>query len=282
MGTNDEILTPTSLGNLKVTKAGDLEGPERVLLFGNPGSGKTPFLGSANRVAAFSPCLFVNVDREDGCKSLKWTYPEVDIVHTPVFMDLYEVLEALWKKKMAGYRSLIIDGGTTAQLRGIEHIYRDDKQLIRKFTDPTVPSRQNNGWDKSKGQMSAFFDVLCDFPIHVFMTAWSRNVAPEPTGRGSMGQERGELWQPDFTPAVFNAACGRFSSLLFMRKGRVSGQRLLKSRDTPTNIGRDRGNRLPPVLTNPIMEDLAKYWGLDCSPVNGGAERYTEEKDKDD
>lgn len=280
---SEEVLTPASLGGLSVVAAGDLDGPERALIYGAPGSGKSPFLGSANRVVAFSPCLLINSDRLDGPKSLKWAFPEVRVVTVATFQDLYDVLEALWNKEGAGYRSFIIDGGTTAQLRGIEHLYKGlNGKPIREFVDPHVPSRQNHGWDKSKGQMTALFDVLCDFPQHIFMTAWARNVAPALTGKGSMSEERGELWQPDFTPAVYNAGCGRFSSILFFKKGRVSGQRLLKSRDTADSIGRDRGNRLPPVLKNPIMADLAKHWGLDCSPVNGGAERHIEEKEGED
>lgn len=277
MGTTEEILSPGNLGGLKVVTAGDLDGPERVLLYSLPGEGKTPLLGSANRVAAFSPCLFINIDREDGPKSIKWLYPEINIIQITTVMDLYKVLEALWNRKGRPYKSFIVDGGTTAQLRGIEHLYRRENEKnhgsIRYFVDPTVPGRSNGGWDKSKSQMTALFDVFCDFDQHVFVTAWARNTAPDPV---KMNEPRGELWQPDFTPAVYNAACGRFSSLLFLKRGKTSGQRILKARNTDTSVGRDRGNRLPPTITNPIMADLAKAWNLDDSPVLGGAERYEE------
>jgi hypothetical protein len=266
-----EVLTPANLQGL-ITKAGDTEGPERVLLYSDPGAGKTPLLASANRVAAFSPLLLINLDGSDATKSIKTSFPEVDVINIKNFKTLYEVFSMIRNSNGAGFKSVCVDGGTSVQVRGIEHLYYKDRGgRNNNFLDFESASMQNGGWDANKDQMRIFFDAFTGLPVHLFVTAWRRNIARMPK---KIGEYVPPYWVPDFTPKVLNAACGRFSSVLYLYKHETTGKRVLQSRTGNTVMARDRGDRLPKILEDPTMEKMAKYWDLDCSPVFGGTPNY--------
>lgn len=255
----EEVLTPDSLGGLKIYRAESITQFERALVYGPPSIGKTPLIASADNVDGMSPMLIINVDK--GAKSLRSLYPHARVVDIRNFSQLQKVFDQLHKTKGAGFKSVCVDGVTTAQVRGIEHLYYSaEGGRNTSFTDFKTAQMQNGGWSTSATQMGILFDAFTDLPMHVFMTAWSRNVAKPKTNK--MDEVVVPSWVPDFTPAALNKACGAFDSILYMYYHEAKGCRVLQSKGTPRVMARDRGDRLPDTLEDPTMREIAKHWGL--------------------
>lgn len=265
----EEILTPSSLGGLRLYQAADIELPERVMIYGEATVGKTPLVASANLVSAFSPILIINVDR--GAKSLKNLHPGVTIVNVRTFQALYNVFKELHQRKGAGFKSVCVDGATTAQFKGFEHLLNEGK-INTDFIDFKSPSGVQD-WTSSIQQMTILFNAFNELPIHVFFTAWARNIAKPK----KMMEVPPPVWVPDFTPGVLNIAAGAFDTILYMNlQTQTAGSskktvRVLQSKGTDSVMARDRGDRLPGSIVDPTMEVLAKHWGLDHTLVGQGS-----------
>jgi hypothetical protein len=258
-----ELLRPGSLGGLKIVKAGDYHGPERALIYGANSVGKTPLLASANKVECFAPTLIINID--SGAKSLANLYPDTDVISPRNFEEfdkLFQSLYELFDRKRCPYKSICVDGTTTAQLKGIDYLYRKENANM-SFAEFTTAELANGGWVKSTRQMEKMFGLFRDLPVHLFMTAWAEDIAPAPE---KIGQKVTPYYVPDFTKKLRSIACGSFDSILYMylavHPNTGVATRTLRTRAHKSAMARDRGDRLPETIDNPTMELLAKHWGL--------------------
>lgn len=254
--TTEEVLKPEMLGGLRVYSAGDLQRPERALIYGTPSSGKTPLLGSAVGVEPFDPMLIIDCD--DGPKSLRHRYPQAKLVSPRTLKQLQSVVDALRTGKWQNYKSIAVDGVSTVQFRGFEHLYGQDGRY-RSFTEFESPKFSNGGWQASANQMAIMVEAFKSIPVHLFFTAWAKDVS-KPT---RANPDPVPMWEPAFSPAVSDRIAGAFDSILFMHSKEVKGEnvRILQSKATRA-MARDRDERLPASIENPTMEILAKHWGL--------------------
>lgn len=258
----EEILTPTSLGGLPVYKASDIVRPVRAMLYARPGAGKTPLVASADNVAAFSPLLVIDCD--DGPKSLRSAFPSVHVVSPRTLEQLQRVCDALPTKAKC-FKSICVDGVTTVQYRGYEHLH-GNRGVYNSFTNFESPGWQNHGYQASASQMAILADTFMALKDHhIFFTAWAKNVAtptkanPDPPAQ----------WEPAFTPAASSAILGRFDSILYLGRQEQNGNSVpyIRSRGNARIMARDRDDLLPETIVNPTMQLLAKHWGLDHSIV---------------
>jgi hypothetical protein len=273
-----EIITPDSLGGIRVRRAGEITSPERVIVFGKPGAGKTPFLAACNRVAAFAPALFINLDTKDSPKSARTLYPELQYVDIKDMDALEKVYLGLWDltPKCAPYRTIIVDGVTTAQLKGIEGILKGKSEGVDlSFINLRLPTMGNGGWNASKVQMAKFTDLFIKLAdhgqAHLFFTAWESDDSKPPD---KFGEVVPPYWVPSFTPSARDVVCGKLSSIIHLTRDEVTGRIKLECRNAKRSMVRDRDERLDEVIYEPTMAKLAKQWGLDDSPVNGGIPPY--------
>lgn len=257
----EEILTPETLGGLRVYQASEIESPEYVLLYSTPGTGKSPIIATGDQVVAFHPLLVIDCD--DGAKSLRSRYPKVRAVRPRSLVQLQRILDALVAKKGRPFKAICVDGATTLQFRGYEHVLTKEKKY-RSFTEFESPSWKNGGWQSTAQQMTILVETLKSLPdVHIFMTAWAKDVSGE--------TETLPSWEPLFTPAASSAICGRFDSILFLNKEDQNGKpiKYIRSGGSTRVMARDRDDRLPHVIYAPSMQLLAKHWGLDHSLVEG-------------
>lgn len=262
-GKAEEILTPETLGGLRVYRAADLEKPERALIYGQPAAGKTPIVASADLVKVFHPMLVIDCD--DGPKSLRRRYPNIRVISPRTLKQLESIIDSLIQRKGAGFRSICLDGVSTVQYRGYEHLYgRNGK--YPSFTEFESPSWQNHGYEASAQQMAIMVEKLKSLEdIHLFFTAWAKDAAkvtrqnPNPPS----------LWEPAFTGAVGRAINGRFDSILYLGSENQNGKvvKYIRSQESGQVMARDRDERLPAIIKEPSMQLLAKHWGLDSSLV---------------
>lgn len=260
-----EILTPDSLGGLKVYQAGDIEGPERMLLYSNPGLGKTPIVATADQVNEFHPLLVIDCD--EGPKSLRRRYPKVRVISPRSLEQLQRVVDSLVARKGRPFRSICVDGSSTLQYRGYEHVLGKNKQY-RSFTQYDAPSWKNGAWQATAQQMTILVETLKSLTeVHLFFTAWAKDVS-KPT---TQVPEPLPCWEPLFTPAAAAAINGRFDSILFLNREDQNGNtvKYIRSRGNNKVMARDRDDRLPETISEPSMQLLAKHWGLDHTLVEG-------------
>lgn len=269
---SEEVLTLDSLGGLKVHSAGDIVPPERALVYGGPSCGKTPFVATGHLVRAFHPMLFICCD--DGAKSVKTVHPGIKVVSPLTLVQLEKVIDALLAGKHATFKSICLDGASTVQYRGYEHLFGKNGRY-GSFVDFDSPNWANHGYQASAQQMAIMVEKMKRLPCHVFFTAWAKNVAkvtrenPNPP----------DSWEPSFTPSASDAIVGRFDSILYLGKMDQNGTQVKYVRAKSNTKGgvhimaRDRGARLPEVIQSPnkaedpTMQLLAKHWGLDHSLV---------------
>jgi hypothetical protein len=261
LGSSEEVLELGSLGGLKVYRAGDIELPERALIYGSPGAGKTPFIASAHRVAAFHPLLLIDCDQ--GPKSIRRSFPGVRVVSPTTLLGLERILDSLLGGKHRDYKSVCVDGMSTVQQMGYAWVLGENGKY-QSFTNFEGPSWKNHGYQISAMQMTIMMRKLKALPTHVFVTAWDKDVSNPDDPLPKL--------EPSFTPAVSDAIDGAFDSVLYLGEQSENGTPVtyLRTRSSVNVFARDRDGRLPETIRNPTMQILAKHWGLDHSVVESG------------
>lgn len=232
-----------SIGGIAISSVGSIDKTFNILIYGEPGSGKTVLSGSAAEVEAMSPVLFIDI--EGGTLSLNDFHPGVQVVRITAWKDLQKVYNALAKGE-GGYKTVIVDSLTEAQKLSMSDIMRQ-AQREDPSIDPDIPRMRD--WGKNVEQVRRFTRALRDLPMNVIFTAL---VDSDKDNRGRttlrpmfQGKIKGEI--PGFMDIVV---------YMYVKQNGDNIQRLLLTGATDTAMAKDRSNRLPPVVQDPTMEDI--------------------------
>ena len=120
--TTTEVLTENTLGGLKVQPVSERPQVVNMLVYGDPGVGKTVLAGSASEVEAMSPVLFIDV--EGGTMSLRNKYPQVDVVRVASWSDMTSVYNDI-ASSTDSYKTIVLDSLTEIQKFSMYNIMRD-------------------------------------------------------------------------------------------------------------------------------------------------------------
>lgn len=215
-----------------------------MLVYGDPGVGKTVLAGSAQEVEAMRPVLFVDI--EGGTLSIRERYPDVDAVRITNWNDLGALYDELRKGK-TGYKTIVIDSITETQKFGMYHIMK--QVLIRDpERDPDLPSIGE--WGKNIEQMRKFIRAYRDLPMHTIFTGLANYEKNSKTGA--------ILTRPSLSGKLAGEVAGFLDIVMFMYIKNVDGnvKRLLLTQGTDSEIAKDRTDRLPLILENPTMQAI--------------------------
>ena len=119
--TKTEVLTNKTLGGLKVQPAGERPQVLNMLVYGDPGVGKTVLAGSASQVEAMSPVLFIDV--EGGTMSLRNRYPDVEVVRVSSWSDMTSLYNDI--ANTDSYKTIVLDSLTEIQKFSMYNIMRE-------------------------------------------------------------------------------------------------------------------------------------------------------------
>jgi hypothetical protein len=251
------VLTPSNLGKLVVTPAGEQKFSLNMLIYGRSGVGKTRLAASASEVPEMSPVLLIDV--EGGTFSIRDVYPDVDVLRVRDWLEMQEVYNQLYDGKHP-YKTVILDSLTEMQKFSMMNIMiellKDPRNSDR---DPDIPSIRE--WGKNIEQIRKMVRAFRDLPISTIFTALVVEDKNQKTGaiekRPSLsGKLSGEV--AGFLDIV---------SYYYVKPVPITGttpvqydqQRLLLSTATEDIVAKDRSDRLPTVVQKPTMAVLLDY-----------------------
>lgn len=240
-----EVLTKNSLGGLTVTSVSEVPPFINMLVYGDPGVGKTVLAGSASEVEALSPVIYVDV--EGGTLSLRERYPDVHVVRVKSFNDFGKLFEEL-RRGQHGYKTVVLDSITEIQKFGMYEVMKRalDNDPDR---DPDLPGIGE--WGKNTEQMRRTIRAFRDLPMN---TIFLGLAATDQDKKGN------RLTKPALSAKLASEVAGFLDVVCYMYKKTDKDtdevKRLLLTDGTDEYIAKDRTDKLPPILEAPTMKTI--------------------------
>lgn len=249
------VLTERSFGGLALSTVADRPKYINMMIYGDPGVGKTVLAGSASVVEDMSPVLIIDV--EGGTYSLTSFFPEVDVVRVKSIAELLAVYKALTVEEH-GYRTVVLDSLSEINKMVMNDIMRavveeDDER------DPDVPSIRE--WGKLGEQMRRIVRRFRDLDTHVIFTCLTDETTDK-RGKKTM--------YPMLNGKLKKEVAGFMDIVVFMyaKLVRVNAQgeidpdadeakhRFVLSSGTDEYVCKDRSARLPEIMLDPDMRNI--------------------------
>ena len=241
--TAQDVLTKDTLGSLPLANVSDVPPLINMLVYGDPGVGKTVLGGSASVVEALAPVVFIDV--EGGTLSLRERYPDVKVVRVKSFNDLGEVYQEL-RKPDNGFKTVVLDSITEIQKFGMYEIM---KRTIENDSerDPDLPGIGE--WGKNTEQIRRLVRAFRDLPMNTLFLALAQT---------NTDKRNNSLTKPALSAKLSNEIAGFLDIVCYMYKKTVEDEvkRVLLTAGTDEFIAKDRTDRLPPILEAPDMTTI--------------------------
>ena len=239
----EKVLSKSNLGGLTPTPVSEVPANINMLIYGEPGVGKTVLAGSASVVEGMGPVLFIDV--EGGTMSLRNKYPDVDVVRVSSWQDMVNVYNDLVGNDK--YKTIVLDSLTEIQKFSMYNIMKD---LVQgdPDRDPDVPGLRE--WGKNSEQVRRFVRAFRDLPVNTIFTALSAVDKDQKTGA--------TIHRPGLSGKLSAEVAGFLDIVCYMYIKVVDGdvKRLLLTSGTDSCIAKDRSDSLPPVLEEPDMTTI--------------------------
>lgn len=243
---NEEVLTPKTLGGLKVQPVQQRSPFLNILVYGESGTGKTRFAGSADAVPKLRPVLFVDI--EGGTETLRNSYPKVEQVRVSTWKQMQQVYDELLKGKH-GYQTVVLDSLTEIQKFNMYDIMANLVRT-RPDLDPDVPGMRE--WGKNLEQIRKFVRAFRDLPMNSVFTALEKSDKDTKTGMVTK--------MPSLSGKLASEVAGFLDVVLYYYVKQIGQgedsemQRLMLTKKTQNVIAKDRTDQLPLVIENPTMQ----------------------------
>lgn len=235
------------IGGLAVTGVQDREPYINMLVYGDPGSGKTVLTGSAHAVPEMSPVLFIDV--EGGTFSLRKRYPDVDVVRVTSWIEMQNVYNELYRGQH-GYKTVVLDSLSEIQKLSMLGIMRE---VLAKEPDrdPEVPSIRE--WGKNGEQIRRMIRAFRDLKMNVLFTALAVSDKDQKTGK--------TLFRPGMSGKLAMEVSGYVDlcAYLYIKMVDKEMSRFMLTGTTETHVAKDRSDLLPMVVQNPSMQAIYDY-----------------------
>jgi phage nucleotide-binding protein len=243
-----DVLRPGNLGGLQILKAAKQAPNINMLIYGDPGVGKTRLAGSADAVPELRPVLFVDV--EGGTLTLRDVYPDCDVVRVTNWPELQAIYDEL-RAGLHSYRTVVIDSLTELQQFNMEQLILN-KSAEDPDTDEDIATLRD--WQRSGTQVRKFIRAYRDLPITTIFTALLKNDKDKLSSKVSK--------KPSLPGKMADQVAGMFDLVAYMYKKSietsdgVEERRLLLTAATETITAKDRSGKLPTVMPEPTMLDM--------------------------
>lgn len=243
--TNVDVLTKQTLGGLTVRPVEDSIDYINLLVYGDPGVGKTVLAASASLVPEMSPVLFIDV--EGGMLSAASMGFEVDVVRVQTWRDMQKVYDALYDEETE-YRTVVLDSLTEIQKFSMLNIMKE-VMAADGSRDPDIPSIRE--WGKNIEQTRKTVRAFRDLPVNTILTALAMSDKDPRTNLTKT--------KPSLSGKLSNEVAGFFDEVLYYYVKMVDKElrRYILTDKTDKEEAKDRSGRLPrPVMEAPTMRKI--------------------------
>lgn len=242
----EKVLTLDTIAGLKIGTP-DLWEWINLLIYGEPGVGKTRLAGSASKVPQMSPVLLM--DFEGGTLSLADDFSDVEVVRLKTWLEVDRLYGALYDKNP--YKTIACDSLSETQKFNMGQIMRD---VVNKDSerDPDIASLRE--WGKSGEQMRRMVRAFRDLPCHTIFTCLVSEDRDERTNSwktrpGLPGKLKGEVAGfVDIVMYMYRKETGPLSSREIKTLALTQG--------TERQVAKDRSGKLPVIMESPTMQDI--------------------------
>jgi AAA domain len=243
-----KVLTAETIAGLKIYSPSDFDWLN-LLVYGDPGVGKTRLAGSSVFVPEMCPVLLV--DFEGGTLSLAGDMREIDIVRVQSWERVDRLYGSLYDKNP--YKTVIIDSLSEVQKFSMSEIM---KGVVIKDSDRDPDIASLREWGKNGEQVRRLVRAFRDLPCHTIFTALMSEDRDERTNTiklrpGLPGKLKGEV-------------AGYVDIVLYMYKKEVGPAKereiktLVLTQGTERQVAKDRSGKLPALMEAPKMQDIYK------------------------
>jgi len=246
-----EVISQKSLAGLRVGTVEEKDSFLNILIYGNPGAGKTVLAGSADKVPEMRPVLVVDV--EAGTESLRNTYPGVETVRVTNWKQMQDVYNELYAGGH-GFNTVVLDSLTEIQKFSMYNIMTE---LVAKKedADPDVPGMRE--WGKNIEQIRRFVRGFRDLQMNTIFTALMKSDKDSKSGVTTM--------KPYLSGKLADEVAGFLDIVVYYYVKQIGTnedatfKRLLLTQATEQQVAKDRTGQLPMIIEDPTMEVLYKY-----------------------
>lgn len=252
-----------SIGGLAIESVSERTDYMNALIFGDPGVGKTRLAGSSAEIEAMSPVLFIDI--EGGTKSIRDLYPTVDVVrikdkvnsHGRVVQTAWEQLQSIYedvRKGVLPYKTYVIDSLTEAHKLCMEHVLvKETLKAEERGRDKDTDVAEQRDWGIASSLFRRMIRAFRDLDAHTIFTAHVAETKDQQTGSvqflpslpGKLARE-----VPGYLDEVF---------FLYVKEEKGDIQRKLLSQPTGKYFAKDRSDKMPTVLVDPVMQEISAY-----------------------
>lgn len=228
-----------------------------LLVYGEPGVGKTRLAGSAADHPDTSPVLILDV--EGGVVTLR-NKPEIDVIQVRDVETIIKVHDELQKRNGGGYKTVVIDSLSELQKLDMRTVMTEEKARAKNpdSIDKDVPTQK--AWGKSQERLRRIIRGFKDLPVHTIMTAKLTTLTDETTNV--------TLYYPSFPGKMRGDAPGFFDVVGYMRvKEEQNGaviRRILQiqasskvtAKDRTDTLGIDEDGKRTGAIFDPTIPDI--------------------------
>lgn len=213
-----------------------------LLIYGDPGVGKTKLCGTAQDHPDTSPILFLDV--EGGSVTLR-KRKDIDVIQIRSMQQVQEVQNKLFKQPKMYYKTVIIDSLTELQKLDMRTVMKEQWNKKPDSTDIYVPSPRE--WGKSGERVRMVVRDYRDLPCNVICTAL---LATDQSESGKITSYHASL------PGKLKSEIpGFFDIVCWMRavEGSDGIVRTLQTTKTEKVVAKDRTDTLPGLIESPSI-----------------------------
>jgi hypothetical protein len=222
---------------LKIEQTTDEPGTLNVLVYGQPGVGKTRFIGTTFPkfktliASAESGLLSLNNIKDDKGKTVKFDHVKVE-----KFEDLEDIRKFIQFEKH-DYTCLAIDSGTEIQNICMEYILRQEGRAKAQIQD----------WGTLGDKMASMVRTLRDTNINLIMTALIDESKDESTGEyKALPAFKGKFQQ--LVAGYFDEVMYAYAESKKDDKGNLTINYKMLTRNAGKYVGKDRSGKLPAII----------------------------------
>lgn len=229
-----------------------VQSPEKIeflkmLVFGESGSGKTTFIGTAQDSPLTHPAFLLDIE---GGSTVLNDKPQIDVKQSRKMLgegSVQEIADILHKNPKY-YKLFGLDSLTELREIDMTEVMQDQFNKKPETTDLYVPSPRE--WGKSGSRVKEVLRYLKDLPCHVVVTTLMTEKKDDRTGIVTIG--------PMLPGQLGGQVPGFFDIVGYLRPITKNGEtvRTMQFAKTERVMAKDRTKALPATLDNPTIPEI--------------------------